>query len=159
MTLLGLDAHALRHIANAVNPLLAALLLSAIMWRRKKDPQFLAARFLFGALLALGAAFVLGRINAALKIWPGLPGDPGHYEFPSGHTCFAVAVATSLWLLNRRWLLFLAPLLLVYGALIVLPPLRYHSWLDVIGAWILMPPIALFCHKLGKTRIEQEVTS
>ncbi len=142
-----MDAHALRHIANGVNPLLVILLLGAIVWRRKTDAQFAAGRFLLGALLALGAAFVLGRINDALNLWPGFPGDPGEYEFPSGHTCFAVAVATSLCLLNARWLLFVAPLLIAYGVLIVLPPLRFHSWLDIIGAWLLTPPLALLCHK------------
>lgn len=155
-----IDAHALGHFANGVNPLLVVLLLGAIVWRRKNDAQFAAGRFLLCALLALGAAFVLGRINAALKLWPGFPGDPGRYEFPSGHTCFAVAVATSLYLINRRWLLFVVPLLIAYGLLIVSPPLRYHSWLDVIGAWLLMPPLTLLCHRTGAgtSRDSQSVT-
>ena len=143
-----LDAHTLKHIANAVNPFLTILLLGAIVWRRKSDAQFAAGRFIFGALLAIVFAFVLGKANSIFKVWTGFPGDPGHYEFPSGHTCFAVAVATSLCLLDRHWLLLVLPLLAAYGALIVLPPLHFHSWLDVVGAWILTPPLALLCHKL-----------
>lgn len=157
----ALDKQTLRHIANAVNPALTLLLLTAIAWRcssTRTYPWLLIVR----AMLALLLAFVLGRINEKLHLWPGLSTDRNPYEFPSGHTCYAASVSTSLVLIHRRFLLLVVPLLAAYGALIVLPPLRYHNWLDVLGAWLLVPPLTLLCHRLGRNeKIEspQEVAS
>ena len=143
------DRQALQLIAKAVNPALTVLLLSVLAWRwclAGTSPWPFLAR----VALALLAAFVLGRINEKLHIWPGLPTDRKPYEFPSGHTCYAASVATSLVLFHHRFLLLVVPVLAAYGALIVLPPLRYHNWLDVLGAWLLVPPLTLLCHRLGR---------
>jgi len=139
MNVFEFDAHALRQIAGSVNPLLTVLLIGAIFWRRRVDARFPMARFALCALLAIVASVILGRINEKLRLWPA------DLEFPSGHTCYAASVATSLCLLNRRWLFFVVPLLAAYGALIV--HLKFHVWLDVIGAWVLMPPIAWAIHR------------
>lgn len=156
---LELDRSVLHRFANSVNPLLVVLLLGAVVWRAYHDKSFRTGEFIARTLIALLLAFALGRINAALHIWPGLRGDPGSYEFPSGHTCFAASVATSLACLNRRWLWFVVPVLFLYGVLIVLPPLRFHSWLDVIGAWILTPPLAWLVHKEAKPQAAMEVVT
>lgn len=148
------DKPTLRLIANAVNPSLIILLLAALAWRWRVA-QTAPWQFLGRVVLALLVAFVLGRINEKLHLWPGLPGDRKPYEFPSGHTCFAASVATSLCLIHRKWLLLVVPLLLAYGVLIVVPPLRYHNWLDVLGAWLMVPPLTLLCHRLG-CKVKQE---
>jgi hypothetical protein len=142
---LNLDAHSLRQIANSVNPLLTVLFLVAFFSRAQRDKTFRANEFFVRALLSLLVGFALGRVNSIFKIWPGFPLDPGHYEFPSGHMCYAVSVATSLVMLNRRFLFFVVPLLDCYGLLIVF--LRFHGWIDVIGAWALMTPLAWIIHQ------------
>ena len=157
MNFLHLDAHSLRQIANSVNPLLTVVFLVAFFLRVRHDHSFRAGEFFVRALLSLLAGFALGRVNAELKIWPGFPLDPGHYEFPSGHMCFAVSMATSLVMLNRRFLFFVAPLLAFYGALIVF--LKFHGWTDVIGAWLLMAPLAWVIHKEAKSKLQSETSS
>jgi membrane-associated phospholipid phosphatase len=145
---LHLDDHALRQLANSINPLLTVLFLVALFQRAfvaRGDRTFHAGECFLRAVLSLIVAFGLGRVNEALRIWPGLPLDPGRYEFPSGHMCYAVSVATSLVMLNRRYLFFVVPLLGFYGALIVF--LRFHGWIDVIGAWVLMTPLAWIIHQ------------
>jgi membrane-associated phospholipid phosphatase len=152
----------LEHLADAVNPLLVVLLIGSIVWRARHDKEFRAGEFFARAVAALVLAFVVGRINGELHLWPGLPSDPAkfRYEFPSGHTCFAVSIATSLYRIHARWLLFVVPLLLFYGALIALPPLRYHAWIDVVGAWFLIPPLTLLAHKttpLRRNKMEEKI--
>lgn len=152
MNFLHFDAHSLRQIANSVNPLLVVLFFVAFFRRASHDKTFSAAEFFVRALLSLLVSFFLGRVNAELKIWPGLPLDPGHYEFPSGHMCFAVSVAVSLVFLQRRFLFFVVPFLAFYGALIVF--LKFHGWLDVFGAWILMTPLAWLIHKDFRRKLQ-----
>ena len=153
MNLLPFDTW--RQIANSINPLLVVLFFIVFLWRARSDKSFHSGKFFMRAFLSLLASFVLGRINAELKIWPGLPLDPGDYEFPSGHMCFAVSMAVSLVMLHRRFLFFVVPLLACYGVLIVL--LGFHGWLDVIGAWILMTPLAWLIHKEAKPRVQEAV--
>ena len=155
--ILPFDARLLDKIADAINPLLTILLIGAIIWRRRADAHFPIAQFFFRSLLAIIAAVILGRINEALHLWPGLPTDRRPYEFPSGHMCYAVSVAVSLVLIHRRWLFFVVPLLAFYGTLIVLPPLSYHSGLDIVGAGYLTAPIALLCHRIGRRKSSVEI--
>lgn len=150
MNFLHFDDHSLRQIANSINPLLVVVFFVAFFWRFRHDKTFRAAELFARALLSLLVSFGLGRVNAELKIWPGLPLDPGHYEFPSGHMCFAVSMAISLIMLYRRFVFLVVPLLLFYGALIVF--LKFHGWLDVFGAWILMTPLAWIIHKEAKNQ-------
>lgn len=150
------DPPLLRRIANSVNPLLTVLFIVVFLFHARR-PNFRAAEFFARAFIALLFSFVLGRLNDWLDIWPGFRGDPGNYEFPSGHTCYAASIATSLCLLDRRWLLLVMPLLVAYGILIVLPPLHFHSWLDIIGAWVLTPPIALLVHREARRSQEARV--
>ncbi len=155
MSIFHFDDHSLRHLANSINPLLVMVFFTAFFVRFRHDKTFRAAEFFGRALLSLLVAFGLGRLNAELKIWPGLPLDPGHYEFPSGHMCFAVSIAVSLVFLQRRFLFFVVPLLLFYGALIIF--LKFHGWTDVIGAWLLMAPLAWLIHKGAKPKLKSGI--
>ncbi len=155
MNFLHFDYHSLRQIANSINPLLTVLFLATFFLRARRDKSFGALSFFGHAFLSLLLSFVLGRVNDTFNIWPGFPLDPGKYEFPSGHMCYAVSMATSLVMLSRRFLFFVIPLLLFYGALMVL--LRFHGWIDVIGAWILMTPLSWAIHKGAKPETEPNI--
>lgn len=156
MNFLPFDRELLETTADIVNPLLVVWFLVALVWRARSDKAFRAGEFLMRAFLALLVSFGLGRVNAELEIWRGLPLDPGNYEFPSGHMCFAVSLGVSLALLYRRFVFFVVPLLALYGGLIVF--LGYHGWLDVIGAWVLMAPLAWIIHKEAKPKVQPTET-
>lgn len=139
-------------IADLVNPALAVWLIWIALggslptgWNR--------ARFLLqagGAILLVFVVLHLPRwlhLHRWLSVWP----EQGH--FLSGHTGFAVAVATSLAVARRRTLWVTVPLLAAYGVLIVL--LEYHVWLDVVGTWMLAPPLALVCFRRGRSARER----
>ena len=155
MNFLDLDVHSWKQIANSINPLLVVLFLVAFIWRSYGDKSFRAGGFFVYAFLSLLVSFVLGRVNGELEIWRGLPLDPGDYEFPSGHMCFAVSMAVSLVMLYRRFLFFVVPLLAFYGALIVY--LGFHGWLDVIGAWVLMTPLAWLIHRRAMPKVQEAI--
>jgi membrane-associated phospholipid phosphatase len=153
MNFLPFDKDFLEKIADIVNPLLVVWFLVAFLWRVRTDRSFRGFGFFMRAFMALLVSFGLGRVNGELEIWRGLPLDPGNYEFPSGHMCFAVSLGVSLVLLYRRFVFLVVPLLALYGALIVF--LGYHGWLDVIGAWVLMAPLAWIIHRESRRKLQQ----
>ncbi|MBV9867282.1 MAG: phosphatase PAP2 family protein [Abitibacteriaceae bacterium] len=139
---------AIKHLANLVNPLLFVLLVVApFMATRQRERPVAATRptlwlFLVRAIVGLLVVYVFAHVNRWLHLWPS------HKLFPSGHLAFTASVATSLFLLDRRWLWLMLPLTLIYSAMVV--ALGYHVWLDIFGAWIIAPPLTYICHAIIK---------
>ena len=130
-------------IADAVNPVLILWALLVLVRHarlaRARGEMLPLARTLGVWLLAIAVVYVVAHINRRLHIWPGP--HPIPYRFPSGHTALAACLATLGATLEPRSLALTAPLLGLYGALIVL--LGYHHPLDIVGALVLAPPLTL----------------
>jgi len=82
--------------------------------------------FFARALLALVIAVCLAHVNRWFELWPA------HRLFPSGHMTFCLGVALSLGMLRTWTLAITLPLLVPFGAALVL--LHFHSLWDVLGA-------------------------
>lgn len=128
-------------IADKVNPALLLLLIVATWLVSRK--QFHSGAFFFRFLGRAVMAILLVYVLAHLPRW--LHWNPFQSKFPSGHTAFAACAITSLWLLDARSKYFTLPLLGLYAALIV--ALGHHIWIDILGALVLAPPTALWCHR------------
>jgi len=136
--------HQAKQIAGAFNPLLSLFLLAAVANRMRQAADFRAAPFLSRTMLALGATYVIAHLNRWAHLWRAQP------HFPSGHITFALCIAASLGVLNRRYWWLAAPAITLYGAL------GYHSWFDVGGA-LFSPFLTIWIHQStlrghGKTR-------
>jgi hypothetical protein len=135
-------------VADAVNPVLTlwALLL---LWRharlaRARGEAFAAGRTLGVWVGCILAVYVAAHVNRWLHLWPG------HKYFPSGHLSYALCVVTLGAALERRSLLFTAPLAALYALLIV--QLGYHDWLDIGGALLLAPALTLLILRRASQR-------
>jgi membrane-associated phospholipid phosphatase len=128
-------------IADSINPLLGlSLLVVAVRMRRDSSRQALG--FLAQSVLALVLCWVCVRVLRELHL--GAPGT----KFPSGHMAFAVSAATSLAFWKRRTLWLLVPLLVFYAWLMV--ALRFHNWMDIMGALILAFFVSWCCGQRTK---------
>jgi membrane-associated phospholipid phosphatase len=129
--------HQLRLVASSINPILLAVL---VFYAWKKNPHPLdGAAFLLRSAGALLVAFVLSHLNRWGHLWPG------HHYFPSGHMTFYLSTATSLFFLEKRSAFLTLPIAAGYGWLMVW--LRFHTWLDVVGAALVALPVTLFFQK------------
>ena len=125
-------------LANAVNPVLAACLVSAPrVTPRRADPAW---RFWARAAVGIGVAVLLAEAGKRGEVWPQ------HPTFPSGHETFALATATFLARRDPRWLTVALPLLLLLAWALVAA--HFHRPLDVAGALLVGPPAALLCDRL-----------
>lgn len=120
-------------LADTLNYLLAGLLLPApFVGRRGKPPVEFWAR----SFASIGVAVILAEEGKRLT----------HSGFPSGHETFALAVGTSLACRDPRWLWAAVPLCGALGWALV--SAGYHAPVDIGGALLLAPPIALLCHRI-----------
>jgi membrane-associated phospholipid phosphatase len=110
-----------------MNPILCAVLVAAILVRRKDH----GLRFFVLSAISIGTAAVIAEAGKQRVIWPG---DPG---FPSGHQTFATATLTCMVWRDRRWLLLAIPAASLMGFGLV--ACHFHLPVDVLGATILGP--------------------
>jgi len=82
--------------------------------------------FFMRTALALTIATVLAHVNRWFYLWPE---DP---FFASGHMTFSFGIAVSMGLLRPWTLVITLPLLVPFGAELVL--LGFHTVVDVLGA-------------------------
>ena len=83
-------------------------------------------RFFLRAALALLIAVILAHLNRMLDLWPA------HRLFASGHMTFCLGIALSLGVLRSWTLAITLPLLVPFGAALVI--LHFHNVWDVLGA-------------------------
>ena len=104
-------------IANAINPALAVLVL-LVPWIDSAATHEKGAPWSFWARTLLSLVVVYS-IKFADRLWlDALFWSPLSVHY-STHTAFAVAITTSLGAVNRRWLFFLLPVLIIYAGLMV----------------------------------------
>jgi membrane-associated phospholipid phosphatase len=95
--------------------------------------------FCVRALLALVIAVFLAHVNRIFLLYPP------HPLFPSGHTTLCFGLALSLGMLRPWTLLVTLPLLVVLGVSMV--SLRYHTTIDILGAFPLVLVIYGIVHR------------
>ena len=89
--------------------------------------------FLLRVLAAMLTLWVLTHLDKAMKALR-------HVEwFPSGHMAFAVCVATSMAFLDRRTIIPMTIVSLLYAALMVI--MQYHTPLELLTATLLAIPV------------------
>ena len=116
-------------IANSVNPILAACVVIAP--RKTPRPWAFWARCVAG----IGVAVLTAEAGKRYQVWPG------HPTFPSGHETFALAAGTLLLRHDPRWLVPVLSLVLILAWALVVA--HYHVPVDVVGALLTGPPLAL----------------
>ena len=114
--------------ANLVNPLLVACALAAPFLARERPRPF---------WLRVAAGLALVYLVTGLDRWLGVGRELG-FDF-STHTAFATVVATSLALLERRWLWLVVPLLAAYATLMI--RLEYHTLPEFAFSLLLFAPV------------------
>lgn len=140
-----MNVPAIQHIlADLFNPLLTLLWLT-LLWNTPLSAAH-KKRHLAATLLGIAANYIVSHLNRWFLFWPAEP------YFTSGHMSYAATLAVSIYFLRGKVALWLAPLLLGYGWVIV--QLFYHKWLDILGALAIAPIVAWLCHRL----IEKVVT-
>jgi len=95
-----------------------------------KSMDFIEKRFVLRSVVALAIAVALAHVNRWLALWPE------YLYFPSGHMTFCLGVSLLLGQLRRWTLAVTLPLLVPFGVALV--DLRFHSELDVMGAFPLV---------------------
>lgn len=135
----------LKTLAKFSSWIIPALLivLVALAWMRRSR-GLCTGKFLAASAVALLVTYLLAHINRWFLLWPANP------VFPSGHATFLACAATSIFLVEWRTIFITLPLALGYAVLLVL--MKWHSALDVIGALVFAPPVALLCHSLLERR-------
>jgi len=116
--------------SDAINPIFIALILEEPLLGDRVRAERLRCGLLFWAraILCIAVAVVLTEAGKKYEIWPG------HPNFPSGHTTFATAAATSLVLQRgRRWLWLVAPLALLMGLSLAYG--HWHTPDEVLAGW------------------------
>ena len=96
-------------ISNITNPILAIILLIAIIRQRTFNPWL----FAIGAIVAIAYSVWVAEMGKDVLLYP----HPG--GFPSGHETFATACLTCLVWIDRRWLRLAIPAAIVMGVAIV----------------------------------------
>lgn len=120
-------------LADHINYLLAGLLVPAPFVGRRGKSAF---EFWARSAAAIAIAVLLAEEGKRLT----------HSGFPSGHETFALAAAVSLACRDPRWLWPGVPLCGALGWALI--SAHYHAPVDVAGALLLAPPIALGCHRI-----------
>ncbi|MBV9848391.1 MAG: hypothetical protein JO250_01770 [Armatimonadetes bacterium] len=129
-------------LCDVINPLLAVCVALAPV--RSPRPGAFWARGVAGIGLAVAAA----EAGKHWVVWPG------HPTFPSGHETFALAAGTLLIRRDSRWLLPVLPLSLLLAWALV--EAHYHQPVDVAGALLTGPPLALLGERLLTPRRSPE---
>jgi membrane-associated phospholipid phosphatase len=124
-------------LATWVNPAFLTLMIVAACTKKLQGMAVL--RFVGRSMIGLILAIALAHINRVLHLWPR------SLLFPSGHVSFVASVATSFILLDFRWAFLTVPFTIGYGLLIV--SLKYHTWTDVMVAFIIAPLVTWLCHR------------
>lgn len=132
-----MDSH-LQIIRGVLIPLTAVILIFTPLFRFSHLPT--AIKFILFTAVPVLLTFALAHVNRWAHLWEG------HLGFPSGHMSFVTCAATLLVLLNPKWIYAAIPLLCAYGWLLV--HTHSHTWLDVIGAALMAPPVTLACHAI-----------
>jgi len=137
-------AHSLDLLADAINPLLVLALIVAplLVCRRAGEP--LPWSFWLRSALAIALVYLVAHFDRRWHIWASWGSDY------STHSALALAAALSLACFRRHWLNFLLPLLLLYGALMLV--LGYHTVTDMLTTALLVVPLTLLCHRVRSTR-------
>lgn len=112
-------------VADSVNPLLTVAVAMEFFFRIDSGNK---AMFLLRGLASLGLSLLVVHFIRWLHLWPA------HPLFPSGHMTFYTALAASLFLRDKRSLVFTIPLGVFYAWLIV--RLGFHTWIDLLGALV-----------------------
>ena len=130
-------------VADSINPLLFVCLLGAALCLSRTSHAN-AWRFLWRSVLAVLFAFVAVKLLQRLE-WFENGRAQIRGDFPSTHMAVATSLATSLFFAARKWLC-LAPILLFYAWLMT--ALRYHLWIDILGAAFIATLITIVLHAL-----------
>ena len=115
----------LDHIADAVNPLLAIVVILSALWLERAAAWNFIGRAVIATLLVQQSAKLVQKI--------GPLGD----DFPSTHFAVALCLATFLALLNRKFIALSVAVATAYGALVLWQ--RYHTPLELLGALYAIP--------------------
>jgi len=126
-------------LADTIPPALFLLILEEplITSGTRRDRTLHSLRFWLRALLAIGVTVLLAELGKKQHLWPG------HPNFPSGHTTFATAAATSLVLQRgRRWAGMMVTLALLEAFSLIYD--KWHTPEEALGGLILgaaLPPL------------------
>ena len=123
-------------VADSINPLLFIALLGATLCLSRTS-HARALRFLGRSALAVLLAFIAVKALQRLD-WFEAGRAQIDGDFPSTHMAVAVSLSTSLFFAARKWLLLL-PMLVFYAWLMT--ALRYHWWIDILGATFIAFPL------------------
>lgn len=129
----------LDRIADAFNPLLAAVALAAPLLNRPSRRRTVAYYLCAGG--AIATVYATRALDARYGIWSAAGADF------STHSAFAASLGTSLVWLDRRWLRPVVPALILYLSLVLL--MRYHGPFDVASSVLLASAIASLVHAAG----------
>ena len=125
----------LNFLTNAINAVLLILVTAAPVIFRHPGSFF---PFWLRSAAGLGLAVGLAESGKYFVVWPG------HPSFPSGHETFALSLATSLVIWDRRWLALALPLAALQAWVLIIA--HFHQPPDVVGSLFVGPPCALLCH-------------
>jgi hypothetical protein len=136
-----LDYQTLDRIADSVNPTLGVItLVLALVVRHPGNPPRWAQVLL--TLCAVASIYLLGFIDASLKLWPAMGLDF------SGHTGVHVAIVVSLWMIDRRFGLAGIGVFVAYAALMLYQ--QYHTVADIASTAPVTAAAAIGMWWLGK---------
>ena len=129
-------------LCDVINPVLAVCVAAAPV----KSPR--PWRFWARSAVGIGLAVIAAEAGKRFEVWPG------HPTFPSGHETFALAAGTLLIRHDPRWLVPVLLLVLVLAWALVRA--YYHAPVDVAGALLTGPPLALLADRLLTPRPQSE---
>ncbi len=126
-------------LTTAINALLV-LCVAAAPWITRRG--FGVWGYWGRSALGIGLAVALAEGGKRWQVWPGHPG------FPSGHETLCLAAATCLAARDPRWLRLGLPLSALQAWALVRG--GFHAPVEVAGALLSGPPVALLCQMWGR---------